>query len=466
MENYINSTCEDINLKVPLTVLSNCSSAQKSMALQGAQELGSDVITGVQFGIAPLEAVHQAMEAKGIGLRLWVRLQEHTHDDCNALIVASARILASTQAALAGDVDSETMAGLYQALNFIIQSGLAHDMIANFPAPKGLCDAAWIHGAAVYSPVVVWRPAYILAALIEQEEARKIDADDSPPAKLHPAQEKAMQALQDLMKARFSGAKAAGIKPHCHGLILGSSGSGKSFLARELAKRSQTAFKGVTVGSWLLVGNDRPHATLTDIGRWINGLKTSQKGILFIDEIDKMQATNQDNHNAIYVRSCFDELLALLDGRPESPTWSSSTRTRLQRDVFIAAAGAFQSLYQAEGDGKVVLEEEWTEAFIQDKVWEAGILPDELLMRLAPGVTEIPPPSADWLAQRLLAIDVELLGQPRFDDQGYRKRASKMVLSRRNLRSLEAYLLETWRFKQASLATDPEANDQPGSAQN
>ena len=113
--------------------------------------------------------------------------------------------------------------------------------------------------------------------------------------------------------------------------------------------------------------------------------------------------------------------------------------------MLVLCAGAFQTLYDTEDE--ITFVEEWEEISIADHVWEAGILPDELLMRLAPGSVEIPPPNANWLATRLWQIDKDVLGSTRLTAEQYQKKAGEMVRTKRNLRSLEVYLLDAWTRK-------------------
>lgn len=445
----------------PLSILGKFNDQHNQIALVGAQRVGLDVLTGAQFRVPVPQVAQQVMDASGNNVRLWRRLLQHPRHDADELILSSARVMASGRDLLEGDgADQEFVDGMRQALNTIIRSGLAADMVINWNSPESLDDSSWIHQAAQVAPVIIWRPVQLMRVLAERLVSAEKSSATHEPAQLHPGQKQAISFLENLMQARFEGIQAGGIRIQGHGFVMGSSGSGKSFLARELAHRSNADLHQLTIGSWLLIGDDRPHATLNLIARWIRSLKPGRKGILFIDEIDKMEATNGDNHNAIYVRSCFDELLALLDGRADAPSWDESIQARFRKDVFVIGAGAFQSLYQT--DGEITLEEEWEEISAAETIWEAGILPAELLMRLAPGAVEIPPPNAKWLATKLQQIDVEIHGGLQLSAEQYLRKAGEMVRSKRNLRSVESYVLEAWTKKKQTQVSTPSCTS-PGS---
>ena len=90
---------------------------------------------------------------------------------------------------------------------------------------------------------------------------------------LTPGQASAVAELRVLSRARARRISAAGIRPTCHALLIGSSGAGKSFVARELARLNSASFFQLSCGSWLLDGHDREHSTLRALARWISPSK-------------------------------------------------------------------------------------------------------------------------------------------------------------------------------------------------
>ena len=101
------------------------------------------------------------------------------------------------------------------------------------------------------------------------------------------------------------------LKPRMHTLICAPSGTGKSYIMRELGNMIKTKVLILNVSSWMPLGSSIEKLTTFDT--IIKFIDENPKGIIVLDELDKIDGTNDW---AGYVRL---EIHDLLDGIiPES----------------------------------------------------------------------------------------------------------------------------------------------------
>jgi SpoVK/Ycf46/Vps4 family AAA+-type ATPase len=137
---------------------------------------------------------------------------------------------------------------------------------------------------------------------------------------LSPAQADALKDLRPILKLATSAVRPAlNLPTRVHTLLTGPSGSGKSFLARALAKEAGVPIWEGNVSTWIVLGARSANPTLVSLVEWIH--KTPQ-GVIFLDELEKpFPANSGGNSGAIgeWFNSVKMELHELLDGRvPES----------------------------------------------------------------------------------------------------------------------------------------------------
>lgn len=94
-------------------------------------------------------------------------------------------------------------------------------------------------------------------------------------------------------------------------LLIGPTGSGKTHLARELAREMQVPFLSVSVSDWIILGSSNRGSSTTwpTIMDFIEKSKSQRGSIIFIDELDKCY--NDSNWNT-FLRS---EIFSLCDSR-------------------------------------------------------------------------------------------------------------------------------------------------------
>lgn len=103
----------------------------------------------------------------------------------------------------------------------------------------------------------------------------------------------------------------AALKLRANFLILGPTGTGKTFLAKEIAREMQVPFLSVAVSDWIILGGNTRSGSLTwpTIVKFIKKNKHKKGVIIFIDELDKCY--HDSNWNS-FLRS---EIFSLCDSR-------------------------------------------------------------------------------------------------------------------------------------------------------
>jgi hypothetical protein len=263
------------------------------------------------------------------------------------------------------------------------------------------------------------------------------------------SQKAAETQLTLLYQAKRAGLTAGGITPSLHPLLIGSSGSGKSFLVRSLAKRLKIPLFETTMSSWLPQGGRAQVPTGRLLARFLQE-QGSDGAIVFIDEIDKLRPQKD---NSEYGRHLLDEVMGLLSGIVERwDGWSPETAQILRDRTFIVCAGTFQHMYQeSQSPG-----EAWQKLSIADRIWEQECLPEELLMRLSSSMIELQPPDHDEIVHRLMRIHQDMGVSMMLSPEGLGLVADRILRGRCNMRGLQTYITETWMEQQAQKAKGAE----------
>jgi SpoVK/Ycf46/Vps4 family AAA+-type ATPase len=144
------------------------------------------------------------------------------------------------------------------------------------------------------------------------------------------------------------------ISPRFHSLIVGSTGTGKTFLGRALAAELDVPLFSLSLSAWMVLGAPNRGAAQT----WptlLEFIHDRSRGIIFLDEVDKLSQSDQSS----WIKSLKVEVFALLDGRipteMEIPRDSIGSKARedleekLRTRFFILGAGAFQSVWDRSG---------------------------------------------------------------------------------------------------------------------
>jgi SpoVK/Ycf46/Vps4 family AAA+-type ATPase len=171
---------------------------------------------------------------------------------------------------------------------------------------------------------------------------------------IFPHQKEAFSQLCGLAKtALFTPTAHLPITPRSNVLIVGPSGSGKSFLARAVSEEINVPFLGLSVANWIVLGASEKGAEKTwpAIVGWLSKSNTATGGIIFIDEL------HHANGDSTWERFLRVEIFSLLDKRLPSnlrivddedneiqPAEIEKAQKRLEKSV-IVGGGAFQSIW-------------------------------------------------------------------------------------------------------------------------
>lgn len=264
------------------------------------------------------------------------------------------------------------------------------------------------------------------------------------------AQCQAVERIVRLGSLYYSGlAAGCRIKPRLWPLMVGPTGSGKSFLAREAAHLLDAAYKRISYGDWVVQGS-RQVSTLYSI---INEALMYQRLVVHIDELDKLPVGNVED----WSRAVGTELWGLLDGelpvrrfvgdpemklKPQEAMALSSGK--LMTQIFIVGSGTWQNSYDEAKAGRLLgfkgtAAGANAEAHVISSLESTRGVASELLARFNGTLLFLEPPGAD----EALAI-LEQLGALAFAQESQIDARAQLIhlLPRQGFRALESVLTE------------------------
>jgi len=231
-----------------------------------------------------------------------------------------------------------------------------------------------------------------------------------------------LNQLADLY-AKVGDSKLAGFRPACSKvLILGASGSGKTALAREFARRRRLPILTIEAGAWLVAGvGPGKLPTLKLIRDFVRSCPAQNDGQLwgtiYIDEICKLLPKGDAAADTGWCQSVFSEAVTILsaDERLATHDWTAADIRRLQQNFMILGAGAFafalKELGQTRRKGSLGFTKESTKNLsVAKKIQE--FLPEEILSRFSSEPVLLESPARKDFEDAVLRVHSEL-GIPR-----------------------------------------------------
>jgi hypothetical protein len=231
------------------------------------------------------------------------------------------------------------------------------------------------------------------------------------------AQEEGLRRLRGLADVfvRTGDQPLAGFRPLVRPLLLGSSGSGKSELARQFAKERGWPFLSIDCGSFLPQGASSKPPTLRVIRDFLRSSAVREAGrfCLLWDEIDKLIPRGPEAYGSSWVLSCWSECLAALDGdeRLLNHEWTNEDIANFRTQCYILAGGCFGDALQevregAKRGGLGFGSDTPAAATYSGKIREK--LPEELLSRFHPDHVALTAPNRDDFARAIEQIHEDL----------------------------------------------------------
>ena len=133
-----------------------------------------------------------------------------------------------------------------------------------------------------------------------------------------------------------------------HVLLFGPTGSGKSFLVRQIARMLDVPFVAVSATAYSQTGyvGDKVESILKQLYTAAgNDVRRAQRGIVFIDEIDKIRRRETSGGPDVSGEGVQSSLLTLLDGRDVRVQVSRDEQVTIDvSQILFVAAGAFENL--------------------------------------------------------------------------------------------------------------------------
>jgi hypothetical protein len=161
-----------------------------------------------------------------------------------------------------------------------------------------------------------------------------------PPTHLTRAQHHALERIVRLGHLHFSRvATGCSIRPRLWPLLVGPTGSGKSFIAREAAHQLDAVYKRVSYGDWVVQGSRQVSTCYTIIHEAL----TFPRLLLHIDELDKLPVGNVED----WSRAVGTEVWGLLDGELPIRRFLGDPELKLSKEesLALASGGLMEKLF-------------------------------------------------------------------------------------------------------------------------
>ena len=181
---------------------------------------------------------------------------------------------------------------------------------------------------------------------------------DSSPPLIFEHQSHAFEKLLSAGRICFSPLRdSLPIQPRTNSLVVGPTGTGKTFLANAVATSLGVPCKHLSIAEWMLLGTSSRGAARTwnSIFEFLVQARNGRGAMIFLDEIDKLTGTSDwCQHLRVEVFRLLDRDvppdLADSDDDKHPAKVITSVAGVLRHKTFLVAAGAFQHLWDNLGN--------------------------------------------------------------------------------------------------------------------
>jgi hypothetical protein len=269
----------------------------------------------------------------------------------------------------------------------------------------------------------------------------------TPPAIL-PHQLAAFQSLLEVGSACFAiSRESLTIAPRTNTLIVGPTGTGKTFLARQVAESLGVDFMGISVSEWMPLGCSNRGAVSTWPSVFNFLLRNHQKPgvVLFVDELCKLGVNSWDTYVKVEVFRLLDLSITkeLTDEFSEKLDLKDHAMAQevLRKRTFLIGAGAFQDIWESSVPGIGFMQQSSAPDISLARLAKA--LPRELINRFRSKIITLPAlVVADY--SRMLESTIQQIPsclRQRFAELG-RERLAEAAKQQQGVRFLEELILD------------------------
>lgn len=284
---------------------------------------------------------------------------------------------------------------------------------------------------------------------------------ERPSAAILGHQREAFEKLVAVARAAFySQRRTLPLRIRTNTLVVGPSGTGKTFLARAVADELGLPFLAISASDWMVLGSAARGAVTTwpSIARFLSKHARKDGVVLFLDEIDKVSGTSMWEtflRTEIFKLLDLDVPSGLCDSEGEclAEHQMQAAREVLADRTFIVAAGAFQAMWESGAKTPIGFSGDPAppSAVTLDRL--SAALPRELVNRFRADVIALPGlAKADYLAM----VEKTAPRMPGYLRGTFLRlaaeRLDKAVANQQGCRFLEEALLDTIIFERANLA--------------
>ena len=226
-------------------------------------------------------------------------------------------------------------------------------------------------------------------------------------------------------------------------LLVGPSGAGKTASVRDFAARKGLPCFSVSVTNWIIRGARCENYTADALAAWIG--EHIEGGVIVIEEVNKLRTEHLE---ATWSMGILIELLSLMDQDPRLLRMGFKQEQIDALDKFILiGCGAWQETWTnckekaTAGFGGTQGGGATDPSVFLSAVLNSGTIPEELLYRFNSHFLLIEPPTADEIAERIVAIRADA-GVPSLEADQLASLVAEANASQCALRWLEAYALD------------------------
>ncbi len=230
----------------------------------------------------------------------------------------------------------------------------------------------------------------------------------------------AIDTVLAMGKLFYSGMRVLpSVKLRLFPLLIGPTGSGKSFLVEKVAQKLDAEYLKITRGDWLVTGSRGGRSTMYQI---LDRVVSEDRVLVHLDELDKFH----DLRSGEWASSIGTDLWNLLDGKfqiheylreTEFPEGKKPTvlsiALRIRSKLWIVGSGTWQEVFERNRSGAALgfLGNQHAKAVDLGAIAKSGMISPELLHRFNGDAVFVDYPTVEETAQLLESSGIARLAK-------------------------------------------------------